>query len=99
MPPSSGNWQSYPFLGDIPLFLVLGETYASPFLLPSLIEPAQSLGIEMGAFPQLVQPILNIIARSQNPAFQKQCGGLLRVSVIFPGHRLELTCTTVAAEE
>ncbi|KAF9778730.1 hypothetical protein BJ322DRAFT_486796 [Thelephora terrestris] len=36
------------------------------------------LGAEIDMFPQVVQPILNIISRSQNPAFQKQCRMLLR---------------------
>ena len=52
----------------------------APSLAFCLIKSVQLLCAEMDVFPQVAQPMLNIIARSQNPAFQKRCGKLLRVS-------------------
>ncbi|KAF9651367.1 hypothetical protein BDM02DRAFT_3184620 [Thelephora ganbajun] len=46
-----------------------------------------SIGAEMAMFPQVNQPILNIIARSKNTTFQKQCRRLLRASFVFSSLR------------
>ena len=73
--------------------------YASPSTFFALIEPAQSLGTEMDVFPQVAQPVLNIIARSQNNTFQKQCRRILKASIVFLIYRVELMCTKVSAKE
>ena len=99
-PLSSMNRSSDARLGVILSSSVLGETYASSIpLFFGLVEPVQSLGTEMDVFPQVAQPILNIIARSQNPAFQGQCRKVLRASIISPICGVELTFAKVAAEE
>ena len=68
-------------------------------LIFSLVEPVQFLGAEMDAFPQVAQPILNIIGRSQNPAFQRQCRKVLRASVISSVCGVDLIFVKVAAKE
>ena len=51
-----------------------------PSLAFCLVKSVQFICAEMDVFPQVAQPMLNIIARSQNPAFQNRCRKLLRVS-------------------
>lgn len=65
----------------------------------ALVEPVQSLCAEMDVFPEVAQPVLNVIARSQNPAFQKQCRKVLRASVISPIRGVGLIFAKVAAKE
>jgi hypothetical protein len=78
--PPPVNWPTDARLGIILLSSAPGEMCASLSLAFCLIKFVQFLCAEMDVFPQVAQPILNILARSQNPAFQKQCRKLLRVS-------------------
>lgn len=85
--------------GGIPSYLGPGEACALSTPLFGPVKPPQSLCAEIDMLPQLAQPILNIIYRSQNTDFQKQCRSLLRARSVFPICRVELIYPAVPTEE